>query len=92
MLQIDKQPAFAGEARAIFLPGPPPRQLQHKVVAQLDVHNAIYVRLAAAIDPADNLVPPDCVRQWLGTQSAIARRSDIVRPQRLRVGHLRSGI
>ncbi len=63
MLQIDQQPAFLDQTGLVIRGDRPMVQLEHQVVAQLDVDDPVDVRLAAFVNQTDDLVSADRIRQ-----------------------------
>jgi hypothetical protein len=74
MLQIDQQPALRDQTGLVFSAARPSTQFEHQIIAQLEVDNPIDVRLAAAVDPADDLVLADGIRQLALSFSTVSRR------------------
>ncbi len=81
MLQIDQQLAFVDQARLVISTNPAAGELEHQVVAQLDVDDPVDVGLAAAVEQSDNLVFADGIGQRPLPFGCGPGRGDRRRPQ-----------
>ena len=81
MLQVDKQPPLSEQAGAAVSTYRAAAQLEHQVVAQVDVHHPVDVGLAAAVEQTHDLVPADGVGPGVLALGSGPGRGDRLRTQ-----------